>query len=213
MTDTEKIDVLTTALRNVSAATKCPTANDYHCPANNQCPKCIAMTALCRAYKPHIEFNPLWEAAACATAKQSKCAKSKRGAVMFLGNLMIGEASNSPPAGFKCGRDIECHDSCNKVAVHAEERLLMNFHPSVQGEYDLIHAKVDDDGNFCLSGPPSCWQCSRMIADSKIARIWLFHEDGGWTYYEADEFHRLTLEHCGLPVNESNRIDWGVGGS
>jgi len=142
---------------------------------------------------------PEWEEAAIAAATGSTCSKSRRGAVLFLGDLLIREAANGPPPGFLCDGSEICRGSCNKVAVHAEERLLINQCPVPSSDYDLIHAKVDVEGLLCISGPPSCWQCSRAILDAGIARVWLYHESG-WTWYGATAFHRLTLEHCDLPV-------------
>jgi hypothetical protein len=61
----------------------------------------------------------------------------------------------------------------------------------------MLHVKVVK-GIATISGPPSCWQCSRLILEAGIAGMWLLHSEG-LHRYTAEEFHRLTLEHCKLP--------------
>lgn len=130
-------------------------------------------------------------------ARRSPCAKSKRGVVVFRpdGGFHF-TACNGPPTGFACNGSDACRGSCNKVAVHAEERAirLAGFHADGA---ELLHVKVVD-GEAVPSGAPSCWQCSRVVVDSGIAAVWLLHEDG-LRRYPAAEFHRLTLAACGLP--------------
>jgi hypothetical protein len=85
---------------------------------------------------------------------------------------------------------------------------------------DLVHAKTID-GALVAGGHPSCWQCSRTILGCGfIAGVWLYeakqvhsmHVDefmvakaeqagplfGVWVRYAAVDFHRVTLENCGL---------------
>jgi deoxycytidylate deaminase len=144
----------------------------------------------------------MWAMPAVMAARKSTCCKSKRGVAIYCGARLVIAESNSPPKGFRCGGDDACRASCNKVAVHAEERALLHWRPTFVGEYDLVHAKVGETGNLVTSGPPSCWQCSRMILDADIiTRVWLNHAQG-WAAYTPIDFHRLTLEHCGLPIVE-----------
>lgn len=37
------------------------------------------------------------------------------------------------------------------------------------------------------------------MLEAKIAGMWLLHEDG-LRRYSTEDFHTLTLAHCGLPV-------------
>lgn len=126
------------------------------------------------------------------------CAKSKRGVVIFKEDGIIGHDYNAPPKPFVCDGSEACRASCNKLCVHAESAALL--YVGVEGAHGahLLHVKVVD-GKPVPSGPPSCWQCSREILAAGIATVWLLHEDG-LRSYTAEEFHRLTLERCGLPV-------------
>lgn len=163
-----------------------------------------------------MNLREQWAQMAVLAACKSTCSKSKRGAVLYAttwtvslsydaepSRRLVGAGWNSPPNGFSCDGSLSCHSNCNKVAVHAEERVLLNFFPAPEHvfhtEYDLIHAKVNKDGILQESGGPSCWQCSRMILDAGIHRTWLYHSTG-WQWYSPEQFHELTLEACGLPV-------------
>lgn len=144
--------------------------------------------------------------AAVEQANMSPCAKSKRGVVVWepLGNRIVGRGFNAPPPRFHCGGSEACRQACGKLCVHAE----MNAIFSTWGrtcKADMLHIKTVD-GVPVPSGPPSCWQCSRNILAAGISYIWLLHEEGWKRYYAAD-FHRLTLQHCGLPVLTRGRTD------
>ena len=110
---------------------------------------------------------------------------------------------NHPPAPFTCDGSTACREACGKVCVHAEADALLQAtkglpDPWFMGGAEMLHVKVVN-GREVPSGPPSCWQCSRLILESGIAGMWLLHEEG-FQRYTPEEFHRLTLEHCGLPV-------------
>lgn len=135
---------------------------------------------------------------ATVAAKESTCAKSKRGVAIVAANGTVPVmAANGPPAPFKCDGSVACRAACNRVAVHAEERAIIKHGLALPGT-QLVHVKVVDR-RIVPSGPPSCWQCSRMIVGAGIETVWLYHHDG-WRAYSAEEFHRLTLEHHGLPA-------------
>jgi len=138
--------------------------------------------------------------AAVEAGSWSPCAKSKRGGAVWHradGQVSLAAGHNEQPHGFKCDGSDECRSNCGKLCEHAEAAALRRFHGTGIGASDMLHAKVVD-GELVASGPPSCWQCSRAIlADRRIGGVWLFHEDG-WRRYGATEFHRLTLETCGL---------------
>ncbi|KKL75847.1 hypothetical protein LCGC14_2050790 [marine sediment metagenome] len=148
-------------------------------------------------------FKDEWARAAIFAARESTCAKSRRGAALVhpedLDKIFV--ASNGPPKKFKCTGSGACRDNCNKVAVHAEERLLIR-HGNMASGFHLVHAKVDEHNELVSSGPPSCWQCSRMIVEAEIDWVWLYSFGFGnkWIPYQATEFHELTLEHNGLPT-------------
>jgi deoxycytidylate deaminase len=143
-------------------------------------------------------------ARAVEAAQLSPCVKSTRGVVIFRADTdecIIG--FNHPPAPFTCDGSPACRAACGKVCVHAEAHALIEAtkgltNPWFLDEAEMLHVKVVD-GREVPSGSPSCWQCSRLILESGISDMWLLHEEGLQTY-TAEEFHRLTLEHCGLPV-------------
>jgi len=134
-------------------------------------------------------------------AMLSPCQKSKRGVIIFNASAVFAHGINGPPRPFVCTGDEACRAACGKISVHAEQRALMSYVPGRDTEAYLLHVKAED-GVAVPSGPPSCWQCSRLILDELTIRgVWLLHEDG-LRLYTPYEFHRLTLEHCGLPMIE-----------
>lgn len=129
---------------------------------------------------------------AIEVSKKSTCVKSNRGVVVVSSDLKtVVYGYNDPPAPFAC---MGCGDSCNRVAIHAEERALLKNPEAARGG-DLLHVKTVK-GVPVPSGPPSCWQCSRMIVEAGVARVWLLHSD--WVSYTAEDFHKETLENTGL---------------
>lgn len=151
-----------------------------------------------------MNLDPGHIASAIREACGSTCKKSRRGAVIIFNNSLVGRASNGPPKGFACDGSTECREACNKVAVHAEERAIIQRNRVWIPGADLIHVKVDEKGKLVVSGLPSCWQCSRMIIEAGISRVWLHHTDDRygtvWQNYYADEFHELTLKYNCLPT-------------
>jgi deoxycytidylate deaminase len=139
-------------------------------------------------------------ACAIATATFSPCDKSKRGVVIYRSSdhVLVAAAFNSPPVPFVCTGSEACRAACSKVAVHAEQRAIIEAGHACRGAY-VVHAKVVGD-DLVPSGGPSCWQCSRLMLDAGIAGVWLYQESG-WRLYNAVDFHALTLLACGLPVS------------
>ncbi len=147
---------------------------------------------------------------AISEALKSPCAKSKRGVVIFIrGEKGLTSAGihargfNGPPPPMMCDRSVECKSACSKLCVHAEASALIDLMglamaPARLSDLEMLHVKVVDD-RAVSSGPPSCWQCSRLILKAGIRKMWLLHDEG-LRSYTAQEFHTLTLEHCGLPV-------------
>ncbi len=93
--------------------------------------------------------------------------------------------------GDACTGDARCKGTCSKSAVHAEQSALLMLGRNA-GNMDMLHVKTVD-GALVASGPPSCVECSKLIAAACIAGMWLYHQ-GGWRRYTAAEFHRLSLE-------------------
>lgn len=138
-------------------------------------------------------------------ASRSRCAKSQRGVVIWLpgDRHPLSDGTNHQPSPHKCDGSDACRSNCAKLCVHAEADALVNM-PDFEflardHGFHMLHVKVVD-GRPVPSGPPSCWQCSRLILDTKaISTMWLLHAEGLRSYSTA-EFHRLTLEHNHLPV-------------
>lgn len=142
-------------------------------------------------------------------ARKSPCAKSKRGVSVWHpdeGLLAVGW--NEPAAG-ECDGSEACRASCSRICVHAEAdaiieatswRARSGHRARDLSGCHLLHVKVVD-GEPVASGPPSCWQCSRLILRAGIETVWLVHAgaDGlELRSYTAAEFHDRTLQHCGL---------------
>jgi len=130
---------------------------------------------------------------------QSPCAKSKRGVVIWHPDLfdILCANHNHPPRGFSCDGSATCRRSCGKICVHAEVAAIIDAKSGLHGTH-MLHVKVVD-GEGVPSGPPSCTDCSKAILTAGITTMWLLHEDG-LRGYDAEEFHKLSLEHHGLPV-------------
>jgi deoxycytidylate deaminase len=135
---------------------------------------------------------------AVQVALRSPCAKSRRGVVIFDEHGVIASGCNAQPAPFACDGSDACRAACGKLCVHAEAAALRDAGRfAVRGAH-MLHVKAEK-GVPVASGPPSCWQCSREILAAGVAKVWLLHDDGV-RGYTAVEFHRLTLQHCGLPA-------------
>lgn len=155
---------------------------------------------------------------------ESPCAKSKRGVVIWLSDQDLSHlagcldgvryvveacAHNARPDG-PCDGSDACRRDCGKVAVHAEEAAILkcadlrswaeewfrNGHRK-QIVVEMLHVKVVD-GQAVPGGPPSCWQCSRLILAAKVDYMWLLEDGRGWVRRTAEDFHRETLQNCGL---------------
>ena len=147
-----------------------------------------SVSVMCRAGGPVDE--------ALAQAQKSPCCKSHRGVVLYHGQgRIVGRGYNAQPEPFVCDGSEECRVNCGKLCVHAEAAAIRDAGDEARGA-DLVHVK-EVRGVLAVSGPPSCWQCSREILGAGVARVWLFHADG-WSCYSATEFHDRTLHHCSL---------------
>jgi hypothetical protein len=136
----------------------------------------------------------------------SPCAKSKRGVVVFhpCQPIHFYPSANHPPAPFICDGSPPCRAACRDVAVHAEAAAVLAALAAgvkLAEGWELLHVKVVD-GRPVPSGPPSCVRCSTLILEAGIRRVWLLHESG-LKGYDAVEFHRLSLEHHGLPTTRA----------
>lgn len=135
-------------------------------------------------------------------AQGSPCKKSRRGVVLWRRdfNSYIYKGCNHPPRPFVCNGSQECADACSKICIHAEQDAIMDAVRNLDNlrYFQLLHVKVNAEGNPVPSGPPSCWQCSKLILISGIERVWLLHEDG-LKAYTPELFHEYTLRENDLP--------------
>ena len=156
-----------------------------------------------------------WDALARAVkaAQWSPCQKSQRGVIIWRrSGGVISEGWNAPPAGQTCDGSVGCRANCNKRCVHAEVAALHNAHRwgKATNASEMLHVKVVD-GEAVTSGNPSCWQCSRHLLGSGIEGMWLLHDgpvvsDAVLRRYTVDEFHTLTLQHCGSYPYEPEEV-------
>ena len=141
--------------------------------------------------KQYTEHDALETAVKAAVL--SPCQKSKRGVAIFHREYGLSVAGcNHPPGPLKCDGTKACRKVCNKICVHAEQDALLQSGAPLVG-YEMLHVKVVA-GKAVPSGPPSCWQCSRLILAAKLKAMWLLHEDG-LRAYSPLQFHIMTLEH------------------
>lgn len=146
-----------------------------------------------------------WEALAHAVgaANWSRCQKSQRGVVIWRRNSGVLSLGWNAPVIGQCDGSEACRRDCAKLCVHAEQHALQEAAKYGKGIHgaEMLHVKIVD-GKPVTSGPPSCWQCSRAICQSNLTAMWLLHEgpdgDPELVRYDTREFHRLTLEHCGI---------------
>lgn len=126
--------------------------------------------------------------AAVKASLGSPCFKSKRGVVLFSRELtdssvsqgvdpgswtIVSEGFNGPPHGFICQENDRCKEACARVCLHAEERAIRaGSLGNDDHDLELVHVKTVD-GRLVATGGPSCWQCSRVVADSGIYGVWL----------------------------------------
>lgn len=138
-------------------------------------------------------------------AMSSPCGKSKRGVVIFdTEGSITSIGTNGPPPPFICDGSDACKNDCPKICAHAEQRAVMR-NTSSSHVCDVLHVKIarttPTGWELVAGGPPSCWQCSRMILDAGYRGVWLYElrgVDQTWVYYTALEFHEATLKNCGL---------------
>jgi deoxycytidylate deaminase len=150
-------------------------------------------------------------------AARSIC-RSKRGVALFNARTGAhrGDGHNGPPAPFTCPGREACTGTCGKRCVHAEMRALRagfeygQYHDL--DDIELIHVELTPDGSGVVAcDGPKCWQCSREIVDVGFVKgVWLYelsgeqqrsaftNDHGHWRRYSAEEFHRVTLERCGM---------------
>lgn len=129
-------------------------------------------------------------------ANNGSCLKSKRGVAIWDKHEVAIASSNSPPIPFKC--DDTCKNGCSKIAVHAEQRAIIDAlqRGFILSECNMMHVKTINN-ELVISGGPSCVDCSKLIVETGIQNMWLY-EEAGWIEYSAEDFHTETLKNIGI---------------
>jgi len=159
---------------------------------------------------------------AIEAARQSPCAKSKRGAVLFDDACHVwGKGWNGPPLQIKgslgnCDGSETCRRHCSQRCLHAESRAIIEAcnwslldGETGGGEFPaMLYVKIDENNKLVAGGGPSCWQCSRLIVDvGFVTGVWLYQRDFAdgpedhqcsWHWYSAGAFHHATAATCGI---------------
>lgn len=133
-------------------------------------------------------------------AKNSKC-QSQRGVVIWHRQKgLISAGWNAPPKPFVCDGSDACRGVCAKTAIHAEQAAIIQalklYDYMVIHECEMLHVKIVD-GKAVTSEKPSCWQCSKLILETRLKSMWLYQKEG-FVEYSPLEFHKQTLDNCGL---------------
>lgn len=126
---------------------------------------------------------------AAINAAQDSLCQSKRGASVFIGDILVSTGYNHKPEGFECDGSDACKANCSKDAIHAEQAALLAAGYSAI-DCDMLHVKTVNR-ELVPSGPPSCLQCSKLLIPAGLNSMWLYHADG-WRQYDPHEFHRLS---------------------
>ncbi len=147
-----------------------------------------------------IKEKGIWDALV-RTARNSRCVKSQRGAVITekRNNNIISTGFNKPLPPYE---DICIKEFCPRLkpwgqdsnfcfAIHAEQMAVINTPIKKRSGAKLYHLKLKN-GEPTPSGQPSCTICSKIIFDAGIAEIFLWHKEG-WRAYSAEEFNRLSF--------------------
>lgn len=136
-------------------------------------------------------------------AGRSMCKRGRIGAVVVLGEEVIGRGYNAPPNDSEenrmCHTDYRISDAKPKTdrtcCVHAEWRAIID---AIKNKKDISSssiyvAGVDTDGTVIKSSKPYCTVCSRLALDTGIKYFVLRHEDG-IRAYDTKEYNKLSYD-------------------
>ena len=134
-------------------------------------------------------------------AKKALCEKAKCGAVVVLGDRVVGRGYNAPPKDNKesCKCSLQYSEKSLKpksdrtCCVHAEWRAIVQALKQ-EGDIDgADFARVDNDGEMLFSGKPYCTVCSRLALDVGIRKFFLWHEEG-MRGYDTKEYNDVSYK-------------------
>lgn len=144
-------------------------------------------------------------------ATRGPCQKSKRGALFIGDNDVRGLGVNAPPCGPCMGTDA-CRAQCSTLCNHAERNAIAagllkgrRFERDIR-KMHVFHLAVDDAGEPRSKLEPSCISCSNFMLEVGVEVVWLYGQDDflgymRWHPWRMAEFHKTTLQNCGLPVS------------
>jgi deoxycytidylate deaminase len=165
---------------------------------------------------------------AIRAARRAPCLKSKRGAIFFhrdFNDVVYGTGFNHVPLG-DCNGPCLASRRCAEYAIHAElaalKDVLSDNIVDDLSDMDILHVKVEQNGDLAFSGGPCCVQCSKTLLHFGIAGVWLYHSpdfkladgpddlfrrsvdgfSGVFTRYQVHTFHFLSLMANRLPLPE-----------
>ena len=137
--------------------------------------------------------------AAIEQAHRSMC-HNQQGAALWhytRDTSVVIAGHNHRPRGSDrdCKIKSTCESTCLIASIHAMQDALFHAGTNARGA-DMLHVRVRD-GLLEPVAPPSCLPCGKMILDSGIVHVWLYHRHG-WRRYTAHEFHARSLDVSGL---------------
>jgi deoxycytidylate deaminase len=143
---------------------------------------------------------------AAKEACKALCLRDRCGAIVVLGDRIVGRGCNSPAGDDlsrrKCALDLVGSSkpkSDHTCCVHAEWRAIAE---ALRSEGDmrgsvLYFTRVDADGGMLKSGAPYCTVCSRLALDNGIKSFALWHEDG-IRLYDTVDYNELSYKFHSL---------------
>lgn len=98
---------------------------------------------------------------------------------ILAGSAVVGITNRRQPTEAEHAAARHCRDNCGKLCNHAEQRAIRSAAAALGRSriwpyLDAVHVKIGDDGQLVAGGGPSCWQCSREVADVMLGGFWLF---------------------------------------
>jgi deoxycytidylate deaminase len=136
-------------------------------------------------------------ARAIEQARNSPCAKSRRGSVAYLHfdnprhTRIVGTGYNHPPGEVRCDGSARCHADCGKRCIHAVAAAIYDTSRTPLA-CDLLHVEIDTDAQLVAGGPPSCVDCSKAALHAGVRGAWLYQQ------YKYQSFE-IGCWICGLP--------------
>jgi dCMP deaminase len=134
---------------------------------------------------------------AAREAEKSMCKKSKRGVVIVANGRVIGAGYNKPTIEFLCclRGDIKNNGQVELcTAIHAEQMAIIRTREKeLLRDSRIYHIKVKN-GEMRTCEKPSCTVCSRIVLESGIPQIVLYHDEG-YVIYGAREFNKLSFDY------------------